>query len=71
LGEGRGRGRRDGNLLELDGNLLEFDVPKSIAYGSFMFPPSANVYVLQFSVKYSKGMMELLIRGSKQVKMIK
>jgi hypothetical protein len=57
LGEGRGRGRRDGNLLE-------FDVPKSIAYGSFMFPPSANVYVLQFSVKYSKG-MELLIRGSK------
>lgn len=35
-----------------------------------MFPPSANVYVLQFSVKYSKG-MELLIKGSKQVEMIK
>ncbi len=57
-------------MEERDGNLLEFDVPKSIASGSFMFPPSANVYLLQFSVKHSKG-MELLIRGSKQVKMIK
>jgi hypothetical protein len=63
-------GREGGEREERWETFWNLMFPKVIAYVSFMFPQSANVYVLQFSVKYSKG-MELLIKGSKQVEMIK
>jgi hypothetical protein len=50
-----GGGRREGEREERDGNLLEFDVPKSIAYGSFMFPPSAKCLCITIFCKILQG----------------